>query len=118
MPNMKKLLLIAAPITAIVIVGGGAAVASHYNKYQTKKEAPVATISLVESDKKVAEAKTASISEYQALVVKYNAQVAECVKGKAAYDVTTAFTRTTAKLQAPKCQEAIQASIGVRATVR
>lgn len=108
MRTMKRLI---ALVIVLLVIGGIAgvtiaAVEDHYakNKQQTNS-APVATITVTESDQKVAAARTADAKKYQTLVSLYNAQVTECQKGSAAYDKLTVTSKNTTP--APLCAQPI-----------
>lgn len=96
---MKKLLLTAGAVVAVA--GGSVLAVQHYQDYQNKKGEPTKVYSQSEVDFKVNSVKSAAAAEYQALVVKYNGQVAECQKGQAAYDSLTAFGKS--KVADPQC---------------
>lgn len=96
---MKKLLLTGLAVASITV--GGYLAASHYQDYQNKKGEPAKVYNQSEVDFKVNSVKSAAAAEYQALVVKYNGQVAECQKGQVAYDSLTAFGKS--KVADPQC---------------
>lgn len=104
---MKKLLLYIG--VAILAVGVGAATAGHYANYQNKQAKPVPTISVAQANKEVADAQkavTEASGVIKSLTAQYNAQVAECQKGKVAYDKLTPFVKT--QTPAPTCAAPIQ----------
>jgi hypothetical protein len=100
---MKKLLLSVAAIAALlgVCYVGAVAIDNHYQNYQNKQAPAEPVITQREADKNVAAVKSAAVADKRAQVEKFNGQVAECQKGKAAYDLLTAYQK--ARVAAPVC---------------
>mgnify|MGYP000582513538 CR=1 FL=1 len=100
---MKKLLLIV--LTAAIFVGisyvGAVAIDNHYQTYKNKQAPAEPVISQKVSDAKVAAAKSAADADHRAQVEEFNGQVAECQKGKVAYDMLTTYQK--GKVVAPVC---------------
>lgn len=100
---MKKLLLSVLILAILLAIGCVTVVAAgnHYRTYKNKQAPAEPVISQRESDAKVAAVKSAAVAEKQTLVDEFNGQVSECQKGKAAYDMLTAYQKT--KVAPPLC---------------
>lgn len=105
---MKRLIILGVTLLIASVLTGVALTyaTDRYIKNQQNKPTPVASITVAESDKKVAAAKTAAATKYQALVNLYNLETAECAKGKVAYDKLTNTLKNTTP--APICGQAIE----------
>lgn len=100
---MKKLLLSVLTLAVLLVLGYATVVAAgnHYRTYKNKQVPAEPVISQKESDARVAAAESAAVAGLQTQVEKFNVQVAECQKGKVAYDMLTAYQK--AKVAAPVC---------------
>jgi len=80
---MKKLLLIVVAIA--VVVGGAFAATYHYKNYQNKKALETKAAAVEAAKAKEAELQP-FMDRVSELKGQYNSQVAECEKGRVAYD--------------------------------
>ena len=100
---MKKLLLVVLVIGAVVGISyvGAVAIDNHYQNYQNKKAPTEPVVAQKKVNEQIAAVKSAAVAEKRAIIEEFNGQVTECQKGKAAYDMLTAYQKT--KVAAPVC---------------
>lgn len=100
---MKKLLLSVLTLAVLLVLGyvTVTAAGNHYQTYKNKQAPAEPVISQKASDAMVASVKSAAVADHRTQVEQFNGQVAECQKGKVAYDMLTAYQK--AKIAAPVC---------------